>query len=502
MKKFTKAAAALLAASMSVLPLASCAGKEKAPNTATDVQIYMWKSGYDVKFMEQIVADFNAKQDKYKATLEYTSEAATIINTLSVGSSNTYDLYFTMLNTSQYNKDFAALDEVLDYTVAGESMSIREKYYDYLLEGVKNADGTTNFLTYANGWCGIVYNADILEAVGWTEAPRTTDELDVLGTEILNNSALAAKGVKPWIFYNNDDNNGYLNYVAYEWEAQYDGLDYYKNNMMKLTDENGNSPSKAVMTKKDGRYQALKVLEKILTPTTAYKSSTGKQFATVQMDYMDGNAAFMVNGSWLLNESSGSQKNFLMMKTPVISSIVEKLENTSMSDSTLSEIVKQVDEGATSSDLCSQNDFNRIKEARNILYNNAAEHYVFVPEYSVAKEGSFEFLKYFYSDEALATYMNVTQLPNSAKLSDASKFDATALDAWHKQQFNLANELTAIYDTITKNKIYLSYSINQFASLAYGQRLIQADKNQRKSADQLWEEMIAIINKEWDKWAK
>lgn len=60
MKKFTKIATALLAISMGVLPAASC-GKTEVANSSTDVQIYLWKSGYGAEFMTEIVNSFNAK---------------------------------------------------------------------------------------------------------------------------------------------------------------------------------------------------------------------------------------------------------------------------------------------------------------------------------------------------------------------------------------------------------------------------------------------------------
>ena len=499
MKKFTKIATALLAISMGVLPAASC-GKTEVANSSTDVQIYLWKSGYGAEFMTEIVNSFNAKQDKYKVTLDYDESAATIIKTLSLGSSNTYDLYFTMLNTNQYNKDFENLDDVLDYTVSGESKSIREKYYGYLLNGVKNADGTTNFLTYGNGWCGFVYNADIIDGVKYT-LPNTTNELDELITEIKGDKTL--QGVKaPLIFYNNDDNNGYLNYATYVWEAQYDGLDYYYNTTLALKAADGTTPSKDVFIEKDGRYKALKVLESIITPTTVHDAHTNKNFTDVQTLFLDGEAVFMVNGSWLMNESTGTKTNFGMMKMPVISSIVEKLEDTAMDDATLSATISEVDEGKTSSDLCSQNDFNRIKEARNLLYNNASEQYVFVPNYSVAKDGSKEFLKYFYSDEGLAKFMSVTGLPNSARLSDESKFDASALDAWHKQQFDLAKEVNAVTNTITKSKLFINSNTNQFASVAYAQSLCASNSKDKLTADGIWNKIVAKINENWADWSK
>ena len=502
MKKSTKIATAALAAAMSVIPLASCGGSSSNTpgSSATEVQVYMWKSGYGSEFMEKTVDAFNKKQSEYKVTLKTEENAATIIQSLSLGSGNKYDLYFTMLNTNQYNDDFIKLDDVLDYTVAGESMSIREKYYDYLLNGVKNADGTTNFLTYGNGWCGIVYNADIIDGVNY-KLPRTTQELDDLTTALKSDKSLTTMKA-PWLFYRDDNNNGYLQYIAYAWEAQYDGLDYYYNTMLALKDENGNTPSKEVFTAKDGRYQALKVLESIITPTTVHDSHTDDNFTNVQTLFLNGEAAFMVNGSWLMNESTGTKSNFGMLKMPVISSIVEKLEDTAMTDETLAAIIDEVDAGKTSSELCSEKDFARIKEARNLLYNNASEQYVFIPEYSDAIEGSKEFLKYFYSDEGIAEFMKATKLPSSAKLSDASKFDTSSLDNWSKIQFNYADEISAVTNTITKSKLFINSTVDQFASIPYAQVLCAKNSKDKKTADELWDLIIAEINKKWTDWSK
>ena len=82
MKKLSKILTLALATVMSVSVFAACGGGTggggKTPNTETDVQIYMWKSGYGTEFMQQIVDKFNAKQSKYKATLDTDSVAATI----------------------------------------------------------------------------------------------------------------------------------------------------------------------------------------------------------------------------------------------------------------------------------------------------------------------------------------------------------------------------------------------------------------------------------------
>lgn len=499
MKKITKIMTAALAATFALVPFSACGGGTEGGDAST-VEIYYWKSGLGGEFMTEIVKDFNNKQSDYVVKVEQEESASTIIQSLSLGRDNTYDLYFTMLNTTQYNNQFIKLDDVLDSTATGESKTIREKYYDYLLNGVKNADGTTNFLTYGNSWCGIVYNADIIDGDKYA-VPNTTDELDKLVSKLKDDETLEAKGVKPWLFYNNADNNGYWDYVTMTWEAQYDGVDYYYNNMLALKDEQGNTPSKDVFEKRDGRYKALKTLEGIVTPTTVHSMCTSTNFTNVQSLYLNGSAVLTVNGSWLMNESTGSNKNFAMMKTPVISSIVEKLEDTSMSDSTLSQIIAQVDAGANSSELCSQNDFNRIKEARNLLYNNASEQYVFIPEYSNAIDGAKAFLKYFYSDEGIAKYMQVTNLPSSAALCDETKFSTDGLDAWHKAQLDYAKTSNAITNVLTKSSVFTTHSLTQFASFAYAQPLCAQNPKDKLSADEIWEKIVNKIETNWEDWS-
>ena len=93
-------------------------------NATTDVQIYYWNAGYRLEFMQEIVDNFNAKQDEYTAYLDFNSDATTITSTLSLGEDNTYDLYFTMLNNMMYKPDFITLDDVLTLKPDGEDKTI------------------------------------------------------------------------------------------------------------------------------------------------------------------------------------------------------------------------------------------------------------------------------------------------------------------------------------------------------------------------------------------
>lgn len=475
---------------MSVVLATGCK-KNDAGNTATNVQLYYWKSGWGLDWIEAVIDGYNKAQDQYTVTLDYDENASTILSSLDLEDDNNYDLYFCMLQNMQKKDQFVKMDSVLASKAFGEEKTVGEKYYPYLLNGVANKDGSHSFLTYGNSWCGIVYNTEIIDGVKY-QVPRTTYELEVLTTDLKN------AGYDPWIFFNAGSGGGYWTYLVNGWQAQYDGLDYYNNTFMQL-DAPTEDAQKAMLTTKDGRYEALKVCESIITPNTVHAEVTNTNFTKVQTLYLHGNGVMMPNGGWLLNESSGTA-SVAMMKLPVISSIVEKLEDSDMDDETLATIVGEVDEGKTSSALCSQNDFDRIKEARSVLYNNGAEQYVFIPEYSNAIEGAQDFLTYLYSDAGILAYMENTGAPAAAKLTDTSKFDTSTLDVWKKAQFTLADECYAITGLIAKADVFANTGLDGFMGVEYPNAFSTNNPNQRQNVDQVWDSLVKKVNSNWEDW--
>ena len=483
-------------------------GGDAVPNSATDIQIYYWKSGYGLEFMQEIVNNFNAKQSTYKAHLEYNSNATTITSTLSLEEDNTYDLYFTMLNSMMYKDDFITLDDVLAMTPDGESKTVGEKYNQDILRGLKNEDGTTQFLSYGNGWCGIAYNSDILNGMDY-EVPVTTSELESLIMDLEADSSLKSNNVKPWLFFNAGTGGGYWSYPMTAWQVQYDGLDYYYDNLLMLTNENGESPDKELLKKKDGRWQALKVAESLITPTSVHPETTNNNHTKVQTLFLQGKAVMMPNGSWLLNESgeSANNSNIKMMKVPVISSIIDVLPDKSVGDDgELAALVRAIDEGSTKlrSDNYSyevtQADFDRVKEARSYMYNNGAEAYAFIPRYSNAIEGAKEFLKYFYSDEALESFVKHTGSMNCANFTDASKLDASSLTSWSKQQVEFGTSMKAIISPINKAAIFRNTSFDTFLGVGYPSEFSAQNKNDRRTAEEIWSTLVKKVDQNWEEW--
>ena len=116
--------------------------------------------------------------------------------------------------------------------------------------------------------------------------------------------------------------------------------------------------------------------------------------------------AFAYVGGWLetevseyLEEGVIKHKEIYAMRAPVISDIVKTLENTDMTDPELSAIIEEIDNGATSSSRCSQDDFDRISEARHMVTENICRCFV-IPKGSANKTLAKDFLAYLMSDRA------------------------------------------------------------------------------------------------------
>ena len=93
-----------------------------------------------------------------------------------------------------------------------------------------------------------------------------------------------------------------------------------------------------------------------------------------------------------------------MIKMPIISSIVDTLENKNMTDAELSAVIDAIDAGATSYPGVSEKDFNRLVEARRMVYSATFDHCVGIPAKAKNKDLAKEFLKFMASDMGQAIY--------------------------------------------------------------------------------------------------
>ena len=340
MKSIKKITAVFLATVMT-LSLAACGGgkdDEKKPNHngGKEVEISYWNSGMGTDFLDAMCKAFNEKQSDYYVYYNATAASNAVTATYPLPDVDTIDLYMSgVINDTSH---MATLDDVLESTVEGESKSIKEKFDASHLESEVDADGHYYSLTWGGGALAIVYNKKLFDKAGITETPRTTDELAVACDKLYEN------GITPHTHYMDEAGNTYWEYMEEVWQAQYDGFDYYKNTFYACKDASGTSPSKDVLTTKDGRYQVLKAMEKFITPEYVLPGSNSQDHITMQTKFLNDDIGMMVNGSWVANEmeSTGSMDDYGVMKAPVISSITDKL-TTVKSDTLLRKLISAID---------------------------------------------------------------------------------------------------------------------------------------------------------------
>ena len=520
MKLWKKAAGAAVCLSVLAASFAGCAGS--TPDSATDLQIHFWRSGYGDEFIEQIVEDFEDEYPQYNVILDITADNSIIGTTLELGGDfNPVDLYMSVTPSVKLRREFAEpLDDILDDILPGESQSIGQKYnqdfLDYMM--VEGTDGEEHCytLSYGGGWYGIVYNADIIDGVNY-EVPLTTDELEILAVE------LEADDYTPFIHYASTT-GGYWNAVYEVWQAQYTGLEFYTDTFLALADDEGNAPSKArlmndmdgdgVSDKDDGRWQVLEFMEKIITPTYVEASSNASKFTEAQIKFLNDEAVMMVNGSWLQNEMNNRDKNLLMMKTPVISAIANDKGGRCKSiadDTELQAVIRAVDAADSAEDVplkvegkserenydISPEDRNAVFEARNLMYANFDSHGILIPNYATAKEAAKDFVRFFYRDSSILTFMNNVHLMLPIGLDDESKMpDITTWSTWEQQQTTFFETAQPLMESSgRKSEVFTEGGAFPYANINFVS--LFCSHGDRQGAKEVWDKMMLTFDENW-----
>lgn len=499
-KKILRTACIFLMLLAIALGSAACQTK-KAANSSSDLEIFLWESGSGSDYMQKIVDAFKAKHPEYNVTFRANANGEYIDTQLEQTTVNTIDLFFTARG-SDYEKYCEPLNDILDYTADGESKTIGEKFGEQKLQYLRSGDGNYYSLSYYGGLGGICYNADIIDGVAYSE-PRTTDELYYLALD------LSADKYVPFIHFTE---GGYWDYVYNVWVDQYCGdaayLDMLQNpTLEKLTDD------------ENGIKQTLEVLHRLLGSTdNVYSGSNSYDFTSAQTLFLEGKAVMMVDGTWMEYEMRSNYeegtKNFRMMKTPVISTIVEqcdsiKGENGGTADEELSALIAAIDaeDPAFVGDgyNVSQADYDRVEKARNTITNNYAGHTACIPNYSTAKDAAKEFLKFFYSDAAMKIYMEELKWYPPLDFSEEVATDQSSYTEWNKEQIALSQQCTAFPSDFREisHPIYSLGGCDLFGQ--YKDNLITListnDPNSKlTNAEATWTNIKTEHNKNWSRY--
>ncbi len=495
MKRIRSAVAVLLAfASLSAIFFSGCT-QEK--DSVSDIDIVYWRSGLGKEWIEDMVDAFNKSQSTYKAHLTPTPDGERFPNEIRRGAKyNSVDLYMTgCSNFYDYIEYLEPLNDLLDSKVEGEAITIGEKIDSKFME---DYDGKYYSISYGGGWEGIVCNAAFIPQ---DTVINTTNELEEIVID------LAAENIVPFIHYNNNF-GGYWNRVYSVWQAQYDGYDYYINHFLPLTDEQGNSPSKEILMREDGRKAVLDVLSALVSHNYVFSGSNSISFSTAQTNFINGKAAMMVNGSWMQNEmktTDSKYKEFYTIRTPIISSIVDTFEGADkgMDDAHLSEIVTKIDNGVAYSEAeygCSEATYLRLKESRNLTGANFTGLKAAIPNYAVGKEGAKEFLRFFCSDEMIEAYTNKLHIIRPIQYSDGREYDTSGWSTFERSQLKFRN-CVPIVEFYYKDSILFKHGgASYYGGINIVEKLSNRESMDHWSAAKIWSEMMNTFDKDFDKY--
>ena len=489
------------------LSLTACGGKKtggKGSNGGKEVEIAYWHAGLGIDWLEEMVKVFNESQSDWNVTFRESAIKDSLTSALGMEDIDTTDLYIA---GQTYDTEFMEpLEDILDSTAEGDKMTIREKMNPNYLTTARAADGKVYTLSAGSSLYGIVYNRKLFEKAGIDTLPRTSDELAVACDKLLENN------ITPWAIFGTW---AYWDFFVEAWQAQYDGYDYYMNNYHACTDINGGSPSKDVLTKQDGRWAVLRAMEKLITPDYVPDGAAAEDHITMQTKFLNTDIGMMVNGNWLTKEMSevGSTENFGLMKTPVISEIIEKLTTIS-DDETLRAVVDAIDEvNEDESKLdtyksgdgyivdgvqISEIDWNYVKDARTtsaVGFSTA-----FVPKYSTEKEGAKEFLKFLCSDKGMEIYLDHTHISMPLEFSDGREYDTSDWNSLERESDEVLRN-TVYYATNTmlnRHPIFGVGGASSYVGVSVPAMMYTKNPADRMTAEDVWTEMMRILEMKYE----
>ncbi len=507
-KRITALALTALLGATALGSFTACGGDKKAANSATDLEIFYWNSGDGEEWLEKAADLFEEKYPECKVTLNLSSDNTTWANDLSNPKNNTIDLFIsTMANFLAYTDYLEPLDDVLDVDIEEKGVKLIDKQNKTILDTQRGEDGTLYAAMWGGGVCGIVYNKTLFAENGYS-VPRTSDELATLAGDIKDDGKI------PFMHCSNAD---YWMYALLPWFGQYSGTDEVMNFWnATYVDEDGvkHQPDIRAM-KSEGKLKALEALESCISPKGyTWSASNETKHTDAQTYFLNGRALMMPNGSWLENEMASTKTNyeFAIMRTPVISSLADKIGVAS--DKDLQELVSYVDSADYANGIVNDDSTEysatrvnkyidqpeiiaEVARARQVTYTESASKRMIIPNYAVAKDYAKKFVQFVQTDEVLKIFSEethqrtlVTPIEDVVDTSTWSTFEKSAA------------ELTNNADYVFRSKGYkLFYNTNYFVELypEYAQTYLSAKNSSDKlSATALWDKYCTYYDTYWD----
>lgn len=500
-----------------VLSLGVCVAQTGCSREQYDpeaIQVLIAKLGYGTQWAQNIATAYEQKTGtKVQFTEAIGQQGNTSIKTQVESLASNADIVFQQgniwkkvysgsvsVNGVKYDTLYAELTDMYQSEIEGENGATMLSKMDETAKDAFSLDGKFYSVPWAKSISGIVCNHTVWENLGMTDddIPLTTNQLfDVCDRIVAKNQKAS-----PFIYCSADE---YYTMFLPVWIAQYEGYESMKWFMQGRGPEN--SSGEYIYTY-DGQKYALEVLQKLVTtPGYQNSASTSLDFTDMQGYFLQGAAAFCVNGSWLEIEMSNYQDvDINYIKTPVISAIVNKTPSVvsaaasagKTSDGVLADIIAEIDAGKTSSEkypAVTAEDFAVIKEARGMQYSGSASSFVgYIPSYSSKIDKAKDFLKFMYSDEGLNIYYE-TQKGARLPFTPVSGYKEIKKTDFRELINKAEDEDLVFYFEYSKTKLYAVADVS--ATFANGSGNLVAALLGGATADQILSTNTNNIQQRW-----
>lgn len=425
--------------------------KTSVPDTDQTLEVFCWKGGYGSDWCRLALQAFEQQdwvKEKYpnlQTVFESDADRSAVNTRLSAGAGrNTLDLIFSdsvgpYMGKDRTGKEYSCnlTDVVYNTMVPGENITV----YDKLLPSYKlslmnynvgeSALDEKEFESYnfnwASGMRGILYNQEILASFGYDEAPRTSDELIEASAKI--SASTDEKGYNKGYAFMWSGEADYIGDMYLVWWAQYEGYEQYYNYYNGIFFDGRNYIEKSSkIFEQQGRGEALQTLIDVMNNDNGYMYPYGSslKFKAAQKNFIAGDGVFMANGDWfgkeMEDDMADSKYTIRMMKTPVISSIIKKTPSIS-TDAQLRTVISRIDSGCETVEQAkaapiqdgdadisavTKADYQKIIEARAVVYSTGPDCDTCIPIYANGKEVAFDFLRFLATDIAQEIYLETT----------------------------------------------------------------------------------------------
>lgn len=433
-------------AALTLASLTGCVTKKQVVKNSGSgdkvLKIMIYAKGYGSDWLTAMAEAFEKKYDVQVDISLVTSEEVMKGDIKNYEKCDT-DLYFAITDLGGHafmaemervyenGQALRDLTEVYNTEIPDEGITVGEKMNDsirsaFMVDGRDSedaSDDTYYFIPYVTGAMGLYYNETVIDnALGkgkWS-VPNTTDELVKLCQQLKEKDCaiMLPGGLDQW-----------TSSVWMSWWAQYEGQENFQKFFQgigynKSADREEENSEK--IFEQPGRLAATEVSYNLLNNATGYSL---KNSIEINMNNLNeyqtrftlakNNYAFYPCGDWLMQELKNnstieSDSVIKMMKTPVISSIIESSNSYSAdgtkrlpnitSDEILSQVIDYVDGAGELPAGVTEEEAAIIKEARNTVGSKGMEHYAYAPEFSDAKELADEFLVFMASDEGIQIF--------------------------------------------------------------------------------------------------